>query len=497
MGLPGPRILIVDDQRQDLELASVLLEKDLAKAELHLVGDALGYAAALGGDPFDLVISERRPAWAGGAGVIAALRRCFPQAALILFSRDADPADDLAAARLGLDYLLGKSSAGFMQLPLAAQHLLASRAAADGEQMPAALLQRLPAGLFELDAETHRVSCLNPACQHLLRQSGRLDAPSPRLPELLAAGPERELLERALALGEPLSELDAPLDSSRADAPTWVRISLWPSAQGLEAGFEGLLLDVTDWRRQLRQLAGKSERLSRSNADLERFAYVVSHDLQQPLGYISRYASLLKDGYLTQLDSDAQRYLKRIIDASDHLQQMVDDVLAYSRVSSRGGAFEMVDFELLADAAAAELEALFAETGAGYRRESLPRLEADAAQIQQLFTNLFANAVKFRGPRPPDIRLSAIQERDHWRFCVADNGIGMRPADQERIFEMFQRLHGEDEYPGTGIGLAICRGIVERHGGSIWVESEPGQGSRFFFTIPASQSSKPEPVDVR
>jgi signal transduction histidine kinase len=189
--------------------------------------------------------------------------------------------------------------------------------------------------------------------------------------------------------------------------------------------------------------------------------------------------------------------LNRIIDASDRLQLMIDDVLAYSRVSSRGGEFEEVDIEVLADAAAGELEALFAETGTRYRREPLPRLEADAAQIQQLFTNLFANAVKFRGPRSPEIEVSAVQERGHWRFCVADNGIGIARADQERIFEMFQRLHGEDEYPGTGIGLAICRGIVERHGGSIWVESEPGQGSRFFFTIPGSQPNKPGPVDAR
>jgi signal transduction histidine kinase len=496
MGPTGPRILLVDDQRQDLELASVLLQKELTPAKLHLAADALSYAAALSDDPFDLVVSERRPAWADGAGVIPALRRCFPEAALILFSRDTDPADDLAAARLGLDYVLGKSSAGFLQLPLTAQRLLAVRAGGDGEQMPSALLQRLPAGLFELDPETQVVSCLNPACRRLLGLDERPSAAPPRLPDLLAAGPERDRLQRALEHGEPLSELDAPLDAG-ANASPWLRITLWPAAQGAGSGFEGLLWDVTDWRRRLRKLTGKSARLTRSNADLERFAYVVSHDLQQPLGYISRYASLLKDGYLNQLDNDARRYLKRIIDASDRLQLMVDDVLAYSRVSSRGGEFEVVDFENLADAAAGELEALFAETGASYRREPLPQLEADAAQIQQLFTNLFANALKFRGSRPPEIRVSVKRERDHWRFCVADNGIGVRPADQERIFEMFQRLHGEDEYPGTGIGLAICRGIVERHGGSIWVDSEPGAGSRFFFTIPASQSSKPESVDVR
>jgi DNA-binding NarL/FixJ family response regulator len=232
--------LIVDDQRQDLELASLLLQKELAQAELHLAADPLAYASALSDNPFDLVVSERRPAWADGAGVIPALRRCFPEAALILFSRDADPADDLAAARLGLDYVLAKSSAGFLQLPLAAQRLLAGRAGSDDEHLPGALLQRVPAGLFTLDSETQVVSCLNPACRRMLRLDERPDTSSLTLPELLAAGPERDRLQRAVELGEPLSDLDVPLNTV-ANAGSWLRITLWPAAQGSGVGFEGIL----------------------------------------------------------------------------------------------------------------------------------------------------------------------------------------------------------------------------------------------------------------
>lgn len=489
MGLTEPRILIVDDQLHDLELATLLLEREFDSAQLQQVADAVTFATALGAEPFDLVISERRPAWAEGAGVIAALRRCFPRAALILFSREADPADDLAATRLGLDYALQKSSSGFLQLPLVAQRLLGRGADAPEASATASLIQRLPVGLLRVDPQGHRLITLNGACRRLLRLEGVPEGSEPSLPELLAPGVERESLDRALESGEPVTGLDIPLRAA-AGPQAWLRISLWPAEPGTGKGCEGMLWDAGESRRELQRLSSESERLVRSNKDLERFAYVVSHDLQQPLGYISRYANLLADGYLAQLDNDAQRYLTRIVEASERLQQMVDDVLAYSRLSSRGGAFAMVDFSDLADAAVAELETRFAETNGTCRREALPRLRADAAQIQQLFTNLFSNALKFHGEDPPRIRVSATQDGDYWRFCVADNGIGMRPEDRERVFEMFQRLHGEDEYPGTGIGLAICRGIVERHGGSIWAESAPGQGSRFWFTIPTTPTEQ-------
>jgi len=204
------------------------------------------------------------------------------------------------------------------------------------------------------------------------------------------------------------------------------------------------------------------------------------------LSYILRYGRLVRERYAGRLDGEADRYLRHIAESAGRLQTMIDDILAYSRISTRGEDFRPVDLGALADAAAAGLKGLFEETGTTYQRGPLPTLDVDAAQIEQLFQNLFSNAVKFRRADPPRIEVSARHDRGRWQVCVVDNGIGIASKDRERVFGMFQRLHGSDDYPGTGIGLAICRGIVERHGGKIWVESAPGQGSAFCFSLPGA-----------
>jgi PAS domain S-box-containing protein len=227
------------------------------------------------------------------------------------------------------------------------------------------------------------------------------------------------------------------------------------------------------------------EELRRSNEELEQFASVASHELREPLRTVASYVELLERRYGDKLDSAATEFIAIAVDGAKRMQRMVDDLLSYSRVGSRGGEMVPTDSGVAFDTAIKNLGAAIAETEARVEHSALPVVRADASQLQRLFTNLIGNAVKFRGTERPLVRIAAARDGAFWRFTVTDNGIGIDPKDSERIFVIFQRLHLREEYPGTGIGLAICRKIVERHGGRIWVESRSGSGSTFVFTLPA------------
>ena len=225
--------------------------------------------------------------------------------------------------------------------------------------------------------------------------------------------------------------------------------------------------------------------LKRSNEELERFAYVASHDLQEPLRMIGSYVQLLGKRYKGKLDASADEFIAFALDGAQRMQRLIEDLLAFSRVGTRGGAFAPTEVSAVLDRALASLKLAIEETGATVTRNGLPTVSADAGQLEHVFLNLISNALKFRGPKPPEIRIVTEQHDGEWVFHVRDNGIGIDPEYFERIFIIFQRLHGNSDYPGTGLGLAICKKIVERHGGRIWVESQPGQGATFSFTLPA------------
>ena len=246
-----------------------------------------------------------------------------------------------------------------------------------------------------------------------------------------------------------------------------------------------------------RQLGQRAEELARSNAELETFAYVASHDLQEPLRMVSSYVKLLEQRYKDRLDDAADDFIHYAVDGAERMQALINDLLAFSRVGTHVEPFEPTDCSGVVDEALINLHVAVEECGAKVTTDDMPTLTADRGQLVQVFQNLIGNAVKFRGDRPAKVHVGARPCEDGWELWVSDNGIGIDSKYYERIFAVFQRLHRRSEYDGTGIGLAICKKIVERHGGRMWVESEVGRGSTFHLTIPASPpaiDSLPSPV---
>jgi PAS domain S-box-containing protein len=246
----------------------------------------------------------------------------------------------------------------------------------------------------------------------------------------------------------------------------------------------GITIDVTAQKKIELSLRRSNMALEQSNTELQRFAYVASHDLQTPLRTVESFAELLQVRYAATLPPEANSWLGRIRGSVDKLQSLVNDLLQYSRAETEAQHFTTVSMEEMLSRTVQLLEVQIRETGATIEHSSLPTVTGDATQLAGVLLNLVGNALKYRSTEPPHIVVHADKLAGAWRFCVADNGIGIAQRHYERIFEMFERLHSTAEYPGTGIGLAICRRVIQRHGGRIWVESQPGQGSRFCFTLP-------------
>jgi PAS domain S-box-containing protein len=245
----------------------------------------------------------------------------------------------------------------------------------------------------------------------------------------------------------------------------------------------GTNTDITEQKRAQEELKRIADDLARSNADLEQFAYVTSHDLKEPLRNIASFVGLLERRYKDGLDEKASEYIHYIVYGVKRMKQLIDDLLEYS-ITAKGIDFRPADSSSVLTKAISSLRTTIEESRAVITYDKLPTVTIDAAQLQSLFLNLIGNAIKYRSKEAPQIHISAKKKEDVWIFSVRDNGIGIDPKFRDRIFIVFQRLHTMHEYAGTGIGLAICKRIVERHGGKIWVESETGKGSTFFFTIP-------------
>ena len=278
----------------------------------------------------------------------------------------------------------------------------------------------------------------------------------------------------------------------------WVSISGEPlfDENGRFVGYRGVGKDITDrkqaeaeLRRAHADLEHKATELERSNSELEQFAYVASHDLQEPLRMVSSYTQLVLRRYGDRLDGDAKEFMAYVVDGAARMKQLIEDLLAYSRVGTRGKEFKPVAVEVALRRAINNLRTAIEESGASITYDPLPTVEADDVQLAQLFQNLMGNALKFRSASVPRIHVFSKELETEWEFAVQDNGIGIEPQYFDRIFMVFQQLHTKGEFPGTGIGLAICKKVAERHGGRIWVSSTPGEGSTFHFTLPKTRET--------
>lgn len=356
------------------------------------------------------------------------------------------------------------------------------------------LFQQTPAGVFHYDTEMHLTDC-NERLEAILQSTTRrligLNLNTLRDQRVLPA------LRTALEGREGFYE--GQYQATTGPVQIWVSLRTAPvlDHQGRIKGGIALGEDISDRKRMEQELTRQTQELIRSNQELEQFAYIASHDLQEPLRMVSSYTQLLAQRYKHRLDEKADKYIGYAVDGAQRMEKLITDLLAFSRIEKKGNPLETTDSPAALGIALRNLAALIQENGVEVTSGELPIVQADPGQLIQVFQNLIGNAIKFHKPdQRPRIQVSAelftgppepgSVNPPLWLFAVRDNGIGIDPKYHDRVFNIFQRLHTRQEYPGTGIGLALCKRIVERHGGRIWFESEADQGTTFFFTLPGN-----------
>jgi len=481
-----PRVLLIDEGADDRALATLVLRHELGDLIIEEAAEPVAFAEHLAGGSFSAVIADFRLQWSPIARVLQAIRRRFPNCGIVLFT--SSPAEEVAvdSMQLGVDGYLQKSSRGFLELPTLIRKVL-EKQTDQARQMPVAapyqrLLEQIPIGVFSLNG-SGVVTEANPALASILGFAKAADLIGQEMLPLLGEGVAAEW-QRLIGALQPLHDLE--LETCKRDGnAAWLRLNVAPvrDASGDLSRFDGTLEDISSHKDIEGKLFQRAEALKRSNEELEQLAYSVSHDLQEPLQLVSRYARLLAEPYQQRLGGDEDRIIGHLVDSADRMQAMIDGVLEYSRLGTGRTGFRKASLDECADEAMKNLRSRIAETRADVRHNPLPTVVADPRQMVHLFQNLIANAIKFHGAEPPRVRIGCKEQEDHWLLAVQDNGIGIEAKDAERVFGMFQRLHTAEQYPGTGIGLAMCKRIAERHGGKIWVRSEPGKGSTFYVTI--------------
>jgi len=365
-------------------------------------------------------------------------------------------------------------------------------------------IESVPASLLLCDPDDRIVIC-NSATRRYFPRVHHLLVPGTRFEDLVRAQAESGVLDGIggrdvgdWVAARMMRHRAGDMMTTRPHVDgSWVQVIERRTSDG---GIIGIRLDVTELKQREQALAEEHERaqayareLERSNRELEQFAYIASHDLQEPLRMVASYCQLLQRRYAGKLDPDADEFIEFAVEGAHRMQRLINDLLGYSRVGRRGAGSESFPAGDALDIALANLHGAIAESGARIEAEPLPAVVADRSQVVQLFQNLVGNAIKFHRDDVPVVRVSATAAEGApamARFTVADNGIGIAPEYLDRVFLIFQRLHERSKYPGTGIGLAIAQKVVENHGGRIWIESIPGEGSRFQFTLPTARGQE-------
>jgi PAS domain S-box-containing protein len=479
-----PRILLLDDNADDRELASLVLRGAFGEVAIEEVPGAAELARAVSSGRFGAVLTEHELPWISARDVLRLIRDLRPDCpVLVVTSR---PIEDVATelVHLAPDGLIPKTATGWVGLPRAlrtALFLSRRRAERDGGEAPARrLLDALPAGVFVATTEG-TVLDANPALATMLGFAAPQDCVRRPLSELLASHADLATLLARLATSEGTVTLEVAL--RRADGRTVAaQLRAWrtPADAGDGSRIQGMLEERT--------ASGGGEAAQRrapprSRAELEEMAYAVSHDLRQPLHQVIRLLELLEQEAGQRMGDDAEALLDQARESAQRLEGMVEAMLRCARIESSNDAFGPVDLEAVLRRVLERLEPERDASGAEITHGPMPTVEGDEAQLEQLLQNLLDNALKYRGRAPALVHVDAEEEADSWHLRVRDNGIGVAPKDAERIFQLFQRLHTAAEIPGSGIGLAVCRRVVARHDGRIWVESKSGKGSTFHFTL--------------
>ena len=491
------RVLFVEDDQADMDLALHHMRKAGLDLSAHRVHSPQNLDQVLDSPEFDVALCDfRLPGW-NGLDALRLLRTKAPQLPVVMLTGEITEERVLQARKLGASELVHKDR--MQLLPAAVEH--AVRSLREMESSRTALVQsedrfrnifaQAPTGIAVAGADGAFLQ-VNPAFCRIVGYS---------VPELLQMRWDHLLAPGSNNPFRTLSAMNQAAPALQADVQfrhrngmlVDVQWNLCPLRhwQGKPMGHIGQISDITRRKQAEMKLKQYAMNLDRSNRDLQDFAYVASHDLQEPLRMVKSYLELLSRRYKGKLDQEADEFIGYAVDGATRMQSLITGLLAFSRINTQGKPVPQVDSGSCFQSALANLEVAVRDAGAKVTHQSLPALAGDPMQLTQLFQNLIANSLKFRSEQPPLIHVTAEREESgEYRFCVQDNGIGIDPKFHDRIFGMFQRLHGPARYPGSGIGLALCKRIVERHGGRIWVESKPDRGASFYFTLPEFVSGK-------
>ena len=428
--------------------------------------------------------------WSDGSKLLAAVRDSHPEIPVLLFCSSAEVNEVVEAMKGGVADVLFKTSTGYLRLPQAVEEAVdlarQRRLVARSEPWLQTLLDRANVGVFRSTLDERLIES-NPALLRLLGVNSVHEALAVDLPAPYFRSEGRDrLLARLSEQGELQSR---EVEVRRPDGGTsWLSLTeiLLLDVDG-DIVIDVLVQDISHHQRRQVELEAKVARLERSNSRLGEFASIASHELQEPLRMVEKYGSMVADAGGKALSREQREALDFVRGGARRMRNLVEDLLKFSRLETEARAFEACDCNSLLEEAANNLLATVEESGARVEREGLPTVLADRAQLVQLLQNLLANALKFRRDAVPEVHVSADRQGDEWVFAVADNGIGIAPEHSQEIFKLFHRL--QPALPGTGIGLALCQRIVERHGGRVWVESQPGEGSTFYFTLPERGAS--------
>lgn len=483
-----PRILLLDESADDRELVSLILRGAFGEIEIEEVGDAAALARAVSNGRFGAVLTEYALPWIESRDLLRLIRDLRPECPVLVVTHR--PIAEIATELLHLtpDGLIPKTSTGWVGLPRALRRsLYSSRRRAAVEPGARRLLDGLPAGVF-VASRDGTVLDSNPAFARLLGFAAVEDCAYRSLVDLFVSrGDAEDLLAR---LGpDRVEALDVAL--RRADGGTttaWLQAWRVPAEKGEGDHIQGLLSERTGGVDLAALRPGSTP--AGVGAEAEEMAYTVSHDLRQPLNQVIRLLQLLDEEAGGKLGDDAGALLDHARESAQRLDGMIEAVLRCARIESATAAITAVDLDAVLDRVLEHVEPQRAANGAKIERGSMPVVRGDEFQLEQLLQNLVDNALKFRGAERPRIQVDAVEEEERWHLRVRDNGIGIPPPDAERVFQLFQRLHTADEVPGSGIGLAVCRRIVARHGGRIWVEPNKGGGSIFHATL-AKRADEP------